>query len=346
MPEPLTLDLVNHAIAQVHPGCTVQGITVLDRFDTDPAEVLRLEVVPSPANVHPLPSHMFAKRCAGAAVRSEGLPEIACHERILARASPPIAPRLLGAFADGEAGASLLLTEDLDATHLRPAPPVTTEVLERIVDAIATFHAAWWQDDELAAPRFATPHDKPTRMPQAYPLTAVRANMQRVPGIIGRFLETFPGELTAREAALLQRVQAHWPRQFERRVEDARAITLIHGDLHILGNVFLDPVSGSPRFIDWADCKPGIGAHDVAYCLIPADTPDRPARDTALLRRYHQRLDTLGVRGYGWDQCLWDYRFALLTNLLQCALQGSLGWLRRTVAIIDAWRCDALLTTW
>jgi len=50
------------------------------------------------------------------------------------------------------------------------------------------------------------------------------------------------------------------------------------------------------------------------------------------------------VRGYSWDQCVWDYRFALLTNLLQCVLQGSLPLLRRTVAIIDAWRCDDLLT--
>ncbi len=139
-------------------------------------------------------------------------------------------------------------------------------------------------------------------------------------------------------------MREHWPRLFAARVRSARMITLIHGDLHLLGNVFVGRDSQAPRIIDWADCKPGLGPHDVAYCLISAETPDRRRRDTALLERYHGRLSALGVRGYDWEQCLHDYRLALLTNLLQCVLQGILSWLRRTVAIIDVWQCDDLLT--
>lgn len=344
MNQELTVGLVNDAIASVLSGCSVRDMAVLERFDTHPANVLRLQVEPSPGNPFPLPSRMFAKHCTGAAVVSEGRPEIECHQRILAHASPPLSPRLFGAYTDAGDGISLLLTEDLDETHQRPIPPVAIDVLERIVDGIAGFHAAWWENGELNQPGFAAPHDKPTRMPQAYPPAVVHTNIATVPGAIDHFLATFRAELSPREVVLLQHVQAHWARLFELRVGDARAITLIHGDLHLLGNVFLDQESGTPRFVDWADCKPGIGAHDVAYCLISAEAPDRPTRDSALLRRYHARLTALGVRDYGWEQCLWDYRFALLTNLIQCALQGSLHWLRRTVAIVDAWRCDALLT--
>jgi len=85
-----------------------------------------------------------------------------------------------------------------------------------------------------------------------------------------------------------------------------------------------------------------LGPHDVAYALISAGTEDRTTRDTALLRRYHDRLRAAGITGYPWPLCVWDYRFALLTNLLQYVLQDSLRWLRKTTAIAQVWECDRL----
>lgn len=134
-----------------------------------------------------------------------------------------------------------------------------------------------------------------------------------------------------------------WGKMFQRRVMHGD-ITLIHGDFHLLGSLFISRTTEDIRIIDWADCKPGLGPHDIAYCLISADADDRLVRDTYLLRRYHHRLLELGISGYGWDQCLWDYRFSLLTNLLQCVLQQSLGWFRKTMEIIRAWRSAELFS--
>jgi len=44
--------------------------------------------------------------------------------------------------------------------------------------------------------------------------------------------------------------------------------------------------------------------------------PGRRARlETALLRRYHARLLSLGVHGYSWDDCWEDYRASVVRVL-------------------------------
>jgi hypothetical protein len=109
---------------------------------------------------------------------------------------------------------------------------------------------------------------------------------------------------------------------------------------------FLKAVSADitrPRVIDWSELKPGLGPHDLAYCLLSAPTQDRPARDLALLRRYWEGLGAAGVEEYGWELCLWDYRFSLLTNLFQSVFQKSLTWFRRTAALIAELDCRAAL---
>lgn len=161
-------------------------------------------------------------------------------------------------------------------------------------------------------------------------------------GIASSPLAAHDRELSAFEKRLLASLAEQWGELFLERMRDGRSITLIHGDLHLLGNVFVQRETGAVRFIDWADAKPGLGSHDIAYCLISADTANRKARDTALLRRYHGRLRELRIAAYPWDVCVWDYRFAVLTNLLQCVLQDSLRWLRRTSAIAAVWDCDRL----
>ena len=181
-------------------------------------------------------------------------------------------------------------------------------------------------------------------MPQAAPAQVIAANAAAIREPIHQFLIAHERELSTFEKRLLALLAESWGDLFRERTRDERASTLIHGDLHLLGNVFVHRQTGTVRFVDWADCKPGLGPHDIAYCLIAADTPDRMARDTALLRRYHERLRETGITGYPWDVCVRDYRFALLTNLLQCVLQDSLGWLRTTSAIAELWDCERLVT--
>ena len=98
-----------------------------------------------------------------------------------------------------------------------------------------------------------------------------------------------------------------------------------------------------PRVIDWSELKPGLGPHDLAYCLYAVPTADRPTRDQALLRRYWEGLQASGVSAYRWDLCSWDYRFSVITNLFQSVLQDSVSWFRKTAAVIADLDCLAEL---
>jgi hypothetical protein len=151
------------------------------------------------------------------------------------------------------------------------------------------------------------------------------------------------GELASAEQALLAEVLAWWERQFLARAATGRSITLIHGDFHLLGNIFFAADDAPPRVIDWSELKPGLGPHDLLDCLLSAPAEDRPARDLALLRRYWEGLQAAGVEGYGWDLCQWDYRFSLITNLFQSVFQNSMIWFRKTATLIDELDCRAIL---
>ena len=137
-----------------------------------------------------------------------------------------------------------------------------------------------------------------------------------------------------------------WGDRFCERTAGGKGITLIHGDFHLLGNVFLaKDTSTIPRIkiIDWGQAKRGLGPHDLMYSLLAVDAQDRIARDTRLLRRYHSGLERGGITGYSWEQCLWDYRFSMLTNIFQALFQGSLYWFHRTAKVVRAWDSVQLL---
>jgi aminoglycoside phosphotransferase (APT) family kinase protein len=140
-------------------------------------------------------------------------------------------------------------------------------------------------------------------------------------------------------------LQSGWPRQFAARVIGERAITLIHGDFHCFGNVMFAPGELRPRVIDWSELKPGLGPHDLAYCVAGLDTADRVERDLALLRHYWEGLCAAGVTHYSWELCHWDFRFSLFANLFQSMFQGSDHWYRRAFAAIRAHRSYATLSS-
>ncbi|MFO1015224.1 MAG: phosphotransferase, partial [Caulobacteraceae bacterium] len=178
----------------------------------------------------------------------------------------------------------------------------------------------------------------------AYPLEAVEQNVRAVEAATGRFLAEHSAELTADERRLLERVVALWPAMMRTRSETTDHLTLVHGDFHLMGNVF-QPPPGQTRLkvIDWSEVKPGRGPHDLAYALVSAASPDRAARDRRLLKRYVTALEAHGVRGYGLDAAYLDYRFSLLTNLFQSVFQDSPRWLRVTLDAVRDHDAEAVL---
>lgn len=77
-------------------------------------------------------------------------------------------------------------------------------------------------------------------------------------------------------------------------LDSAEATCLIHGDAHC-GNAFTDR-DGRPGFVDWQMAGRGHWAHDVAYWMIMALTPeDRRVHERRLLSGYLAALAGAGI---------------------------------------------------
>ena len=76
--------------------------------------------------------------------------------------------------------------------------------------------------------------------------------------------------------------------------------------------------------IDWQMLVRGRGPVDLAYLLSGSmDPEDRRRHELDLVTRYAAQLEAAGVRDYGADQCLSDYRAALLLPPVRLALAVS-----------------------
>ncbi|HET9625818.1 MAG TPA: hypothetical protein VFP84_30855, partial [Kofleriaceae bacterium] len=116
-------------------------------------------------------------------------------------------------------------------------------------------------------------------------------------------------------------------------------------DYHFFGNVLFADGDPRPRVIDWSELKPGLGPHDVAYCMTAVPADDRAARDRAMLRVYWEQLRARGVRDYDWPRCQWDHRLSLIHNVVQALFQDSLPWLRHSLAAVERHAARAVLHT-
>ena len=94
--------------------------------------------------------------------------------------------------------------------------------------------------------------------------------------------------------------------------------TLLHYDYR-LDNLFYR--ADDPTFfavIDWQCLLWGRGVFDIAQFLggnVPVEL--RRANEMDLLRSYHSILVEGGVKGYSFDECFRDYRYAMLYGLLR-----------------------------
>lgn len=307
-------------------GTPVVSVEVIETFAASAAEVARLVVRTADGS----DLTVIAKRAtaAGAAAARR---EVRFFEELAPRWDHP-APQLLGVSDPGGDGPVLLVTEDLLAAGYRVVgADVSEEQLYGAIDTLAGLHAHFW-NDLGAAPEL---EPSVTSSAQAWPPEVITRQAAAVRSEADRFFATAT-QLDDAERAALDEVVEVWERQFLARVADGRAITLIHGDFHFLGNVFFTGDDPRPKVIDWSELKPGLGPHDLAYCLSVV-----PSHDRELLRYYWKALN---VPDYSWDLCSWDFRFSLIGNLFQSVFQHSVRWYRTSLDAIDALDARTALT--
>src|SRR5262249_40268874 len=135
-----------------------------------------------------------------------------------------------------------LLLEDLTDTHavatVWPLPPSDAQC-ESIVDALAQFHAAWWDDPRLGG-SIGTWRDE----------AASAAMLRDLNARFVRFADRLGDVLPHERRVLYERLLDIGPRLLG-RYHTHRNVTLIHGDAHAW-NVFLPRDGGGDvRLFDW-----------------------------------------------------------------------------------------------
>ena len=223
------------------------------------------------------------------------------------------APRALAQGWDDGTGRGWLLLEDLG--HLRAGDHLagaSDEEAVAAVEALARWHAAWWDDPDLADRSWLPASTDPViaGYGEIFDLTWAMC-VDRLGGV---------GDDTAAAA----RAGRRW---FDVAIEEFATgpRTLVHGDAR-LDNVLFGPGGdreggggdgGHPdaMLLDFQLAARGRGVYDVAFfCAGSLATTDRRRLEPTLLRRYREALASLGVDVD--EPTLWrDYRLGLMLNL-------------------------------
>jgi thiamine kinase-like enzyme len=238
------------------------------------------------------------------------------------RATLPMLVRCYDAAYSEEDGMSHILLADLSATHLTPItkPQLlagdtmpTQEHLEKMVDAIAGFHAYWWEHPQLGKgfARVRNWFDGED---------AYKQHTKRRKREWAIFSEQ-AGHLVPTEAReLYEKVLAHFPALWEQYLADRfgpmKHVTLSNGDCYFIQ--FLCPrIPGKDiaYLIDFDSVSTNLPPYDLVYMFATFWTPEQRnegGREEKLLRRYHDALLAHGVNSYSWHDLLRDYRLCIL----------------------------------
>ena len=271
--------------------------------------------------------------------------EVAFYRDVAATMSARLTPSCFEAHADSTTKTSHLLLEDLTDSHSIatqwPLPPSLAQS-ETIVDALARFHAAWWDDRRLGDPIGAWPD-----------VANTEARMQRLADAFAGAAGRLGDSLTDERRSLYERFLDAAPRLSAARFDAHRHVTIVHGDAH-MWNCLLphDPADGA-RWFDWDSWFVGLGASDLAYMMAMHWYPDRRrAFEAHLLDHYHATLTASGVTGYDRQALQDDYRLSVLLRLQTPLWQAAyaippvIWWnnMERILLAIDDLGCRELLT--
>src|SRR5579872_1553227 len=239
-------------------------------------------------------------------------------------------PRCLVAAFDPASKAFVLVMEDLcDARPGDQVAGLTLDQLRVAIDQVADLHARWWNRSELPG---LEDKIQPFRVPPYCDFNARHASGW----------ETFDRFLEGRVSRELRRVGERMCDTLDGMAADmARGPrTICHGDFRA-DNLMFTEVDGAPGLtcVDWQLAMQARGPFDIGYMMSGSVNVDvRREHEMALLRGYHDKLLAAGVEGYSFEECLHDYRRALLIGFTYLSQSGAAADLThpRTEALYDA----------
>jgi hypothetical protein len=270
---------------------------------------VRLEGDDVPASVVvKLPTHAPANKAIGMAFKFYER-ELRFFDEV-APTSRVRVPKALHSAMDLDAERFVLVLEDL--SHLELADQVagmTVEQAIQAVQAIAPFHAQWWQSAELEKLDWLPAADHPITMQSA----------QIFDDSWPHFVEKWSHVVPAGGIELGERVRAEYRRMLTDLAVPPR--TFAHTDFR-LDNLFFG--EGSVAVIDWQLSTRSAGAYDVAYLLSQSmDVALRREHQHEILGAWHERLTQAGVSDYTMEQAETDYAASVLVCLVIPVAAGA-----------------------
>lgn len=225
-------------------------------------------------------------------------------------------PRRFYSNFDPASGDFILLIEDLSNIRIGDQlAGASVEDAKLAVSELAKLHGSWWQ-----SPRLAHLSWMPVLNDQVN-----KMGLALYPQAWGIFMERFGAKLDPRLVPIGEKLGA--------KVNDIldlltdRPATVCHGDFRLDNLFFGDDQSSEPlTVIDWQISIRSVGTYDVGYMMSQSvNVEDRRTHERDILKLYHDALTERGVQDYSFDQCLEDYRWALLFCFAYPVMGGGLG---------------------
>ena len=273
-------------------------------YDSDPTDLPRSVIVKLPSADPPM--RQFFDRLG------QNLCEVRFYQSVATNGHLQT-PRSYHGGIDSETGNTVLLLEDM--SHARQGDSVagcTMEEARQAIGQLAKFHAAWWNSPRLDGLDWMPCKDTHTDVYEDLYSDAWES-------FIGKAGDGMPPRLRLVGDKLRDEVRA-----IKARLASPPR-TLVHGDYR-LDNCFFSTADDSQQLVvfDWEFCARGRGTYDVATFISEAfPTQQRREEELGLLRMYHATLLEQGVGGYGFDECLVDYRLSMLEILVFWIVTGG-----------------------
>jgi len=250
--------------------------------------------------------------------------------REIAKTISLASPRCYIATFDPETQAFILVMEDLNRTT--PGDQVaglTPGQVKVAVEQVGALHARWWDRSELKG---LVDKVQPFGVPPFCEFNARHSSGW----------ETFDAWLAGRVSPELRRVGARMCTELDRLTDDMakEPRTICHGDFRADNLMFTGGDGAAPGLtcVDWQLAMQARGPFDIGYMMSGSVNADvRRECEMPLLKAYHDKLLAAGVQNYGFDECLYDYRRALLIGLTYLSQSGAVADLThpRTEAMYD-----------
>ncbi len=319
-------------------------IEILETIESTAATITRFKLF-SKTTTHHLIFKDFRANWIGG-----GNAELAWYTKFASSIKPGISPTFYGGEIDRQTQHCHLILDDLSATHrkLSDSKPIATNqtyLLEQVIETMLHLHISWWDHPSLQDHALTSPQGGPLRLAHASSATIIKNYVQALQEAFPKNVAELEPAISASDISICEQAIESWTQIFISRVEQGEDLTLIHGDFHIWNLFFPHDQQSAPLLIvDWETYKRGIRVYDLAYLLITClDTQNRSEIEKALLKKYHNGLVAGGIRKYSWQDCIQDYRLAIIANLFPPLMWKSGAALAQAIAAYKDWEWQELL---